>query len=61
MITTLKAFCIATEQLQDIADAASLFEDHTTEEVRALMYSMAPQGSAEPFRAAMHIIGYVQY
>ena len=61
MITTLKDFILAVEQLSDVAQAYELFEDKTSEEVRELIYSLVSADEVEPFREAMRLIGYADF
>jgi len=61
MITNLKDFIAAVDRLPDVSQAFDLFEYKTHDDVRALIYSLAPAGAVEPFRAAMHVMGYTDF
>jgi hypothetical protein len=61
MLTTLKDFILAVEKLSDLEQAHDLFEDNTAEDVRGLIYGLVSPDEAEPFRAAMHLMGYAEF
>jgi hypothetical protein len=61
MITTLKDFILAVEQLSDVGQAYELFEDETCEPVRSLIYGLVAADEVEPFRAAMRLMGYADF
>jgi hypothetical protein len=64
MINTLREFVHKVEDLQSIGElpeAYDVFEDECTEQVREFIYSLADAGSNEPFRSAMHNIGFTRY
>jgi hypothetical protein len=61
MITTLKDFILAVEQLSDVSQAYELFEDETCEEVRSLIYGLVSADEVEPFREAMRLMGYADF
>ena len=61
MITTLKDFILAVEQMPDVDQAYELFEDETCEEVRSLIYGLVSADEAEPFREAMRLMGYADF
>ncbi len=58
------------ESLKDFIDCAKrstneyiyvLFENHTTEDIRTEIYAHADKDSTEPFRSAMHNLGFTTY
>jgi hypothetical protein len=61
MITTLRDFILRIETLDDISDAYYVFEGECTDLVRRVIYNMTDPTGAEPFRDAMHIMGYKEY
>ena len=61
LIKTLKDFVLAVDKFEDIGKAYELFEYYTDDVVRALIYDLAATDSQEPFRDAMHTIGFVTY
>lgn len=61
MVTTLKDFILRVNELKFNSLVAPLFEDACSDELRELIYSLADPHSPEPFRSAMHNIGFVNY
>jgi hypothetical protein len=59
MVTNLRQFILRCEDGKE--DPYHIFEYECTEELRALIYSLGNPLSPEPFRSAMHAIGYVAY
>ena len=60
-LTTLREFVHAVDALSDIDDAYYVFEDRCSESLRACIYTHADKASPEPFRSAMHVLGYTNY
>ena len=60
MIKTIKDFIARVDSLDDISEAYDVFEDECTDELRDHIYRIA-EGSVEPFRAAMHNLGFTTY
>jgi hypothetical protein len=59
MLTTLKQFilkCFANPGME-----YELFEDSCSDSLRDQIYSLADPDSPEPFRSAMHNIGFDNY
>lgn len=61
MLTTLQEFIMRVESLVLIEDAGMVIEDECTDLLRAHIYTFADVDSAEPFRAAMHNLGFDTY
>ena len=61
MLTTLNDFILHVETLTKISDAYSVFEFECTDSLRNEIYAMADEGESEPFRAAMHNLGFDTY
>ena len=60
-INTIKDFILRVEALSDIGDAYYVFEDECTEELRLKIYGLAIDMTDEPFREAMHFLGYAGF
>ena len=60
MIATIKDFVIRVTELDSIQDAYYVFEEEITAELRYQIYDLAGD-RAEPFRAAMHLLGFTDY
>ena len=63
MITTIGDFIVQVCQLgeKNVSNAYNLFEDLCSDELRDKIYSFADPTSPEPFRSAMHRLGFVNY
>jgi hypothetical protein len=61
MLTTLDDFIKRIETLKDIADAYDVFEDECSDQLRDHIYTFADPDESEPFRAAMHNLGFDTY
>jgi hypothetical protein len=61
MLSTVREFIAACNLLSDISDAYYVFEDRCSEELRNTLYLLADADTPEPFRSAMHKLGYPQY
>jgi hypothetical protein len=60
MLATIRDFVIRVTELDSIHDAYYVFEEECTDALRDRIYGLA-EGSAEPFRAAMHELGFTAY
>jgi len=60
MIATIKDFVIRVTELDSIHDAYYVFEEEITAELQDRIYTLGLD-SAEPFRAAMHELGFTDY
>ncbi len=58
--TSVKEFVAAVNELGDISDAYSVFENYCTEELKHRIYLLGDI-SPEPFRASMWALGYSNY
>jgi hypothetical protein len=56
MYTTLVQFVTAVNMLDDVSDAYDVFEFKSSNALRDLIYTLA-----EPFRSAMHTMGFTNY
>jgi hypothetical protein len=61
MFTTIDEFVTKVKSLENVADAYDVFEDECTEELRDEIYDLADPDDYEPFRAAMHSLGFETY
>lgn len=61
MLSTLNDFIRKVESLKNIADAYDVFEDECTDQLRDEIYKFADPDDYEPFRAAMHNLGFETY
>lgn len=61
MLVSLRSFIQRVETLKHIGDAYYVFEDECSAELRDLIYGFADPDEAEPFRAAMHNLGFDAY
>jgi hypothetical protein len=52
---------VRVETLTDIADAYKVFETECSNYLRGSIYLFADEGEPEPFRAAMHNLGFDSY
>lgn len=59
MIDTLHEFIMLCLARPDAA--FELFENSCTEDLRAKIYDFADPASPEPFRSAMHSLGFANY
>ncbi len=60
MIATIKDFVMRVTELDSIHDAYYVFEEECSDALRDRIYRIA-EGSVEPFRAAMHELGFTDY
>ena len=60
-ITTIQKFKERVQQLASISMAYYVFECQCTETLRAEIYAQAPAQHVEPFRSAMHAMGFCDY
>jgi hypothetical protein len=60
MLNTIKDFVIRVTELDSVHDAYYVFEDECTDALRDRIYRLADL-SVEPFRAAMHELGFTDY
>jgi hypothetical protein len=61
MLASLDGFIQRVETLKNISDAYYVFEYECSAELRDLIYNFADSGSVEPFRVAMHNLGFDTY
>ena len=61
MLNTLDDFIAKVESLADISDAYDVFEYECSDSLRDVIYDFADPDEAEPFRAAMHNLGFDTY
>jgi hypothetical protein len=61
MLVSLDSFIQRVETLKNISDAYCVFEDECSVALRDLIYSFAGPDAAEPFREAMHNLGFDAY
>jgi hypothetical protein len=61
MLVSLDSFIQRVETLKNISDAYYVFEDECSAALRDLIYDFADPGAAEPFREAMHNLGFDAY
>ena len=61
MFETVADFRNAVDNLTVIHDAYDIFEDQCTDALRREIYQMASPSDPEPFRSAMHRMGYTEY
>lgn len=61
LITTLRHFILLCASHDDPDAIYTLFEHHCSDAVRAQVYKLADPTSPEPFRSAMHNIGFTNY
>jgi hypothetical protein len=61
MLASLDGFIQRVETLKNISDAYYVFEYECSAELRDLIYNFADPGSVEPFRVAMHNLGFDTY
>lgn len=61
MITSLNEFVARVRALDDVGDAYDVFEFDTAEHVRDAVYALADPQDPEPFRDAMHTLGFTDY
>ena len=61
MLTTLAQFKQAVQQLACLDDAYYIFEEQCSAELRDEIYALAAANTPEPFRSAMHNMGYTNY
>jgi hypothetical protein len=60
MLTTIKDFVFRVAELDNVREAYYVFEEECSDALRDRIYGLA-EGSAEPFRAAMHLLGFAAY
>lgn len=60
-VNTLQEFVQAAKQCKCNNEIYELFEYNTAEDVRETVYAHAAADSAEPFRNAMHVLGFSNY
>jgi hypothetical protein len=61
MLKTLNEFILKVESLKNISDAYDIFEFECVDELRDYIYTFSDKNSSEPFRAAMHNLGFDTY
>lgn len=61
MIHTIRIFVLRVETLIDISQASDVFEDECSDKLRNQIYALADPEAPEPFRDAMHRLGYQNY
>lgn len=61
MINNIKDFCNRIERLKHLENAYYVFEEDCTDELRDQIYNLVDDSSVEPFRDAMHYLGFVDY
>ena len=61
MIATVNDFVAQVKTLKRVSDAYDVFEYDCTDAVRASIYALADKDSNEPFRDAMHTLGFKRY
>ena len=61
MLNTLNEFIAKVESLKNIADAYDVFEFDCTDQLRDYIYTFSDPDESEPFRAAMHNLGFETY
>ena len=61
MLTTLNEFILKVESLEDISDASDVFEYECSDTLRDMIYTFSDPDSVEPFRNAMHNLGFDTY
>ena len=61
MLNSLKDFVVRVESLDNVQDAFYVFEGECSERLVNQIYSLATVSDNEPFRAAMHRLGYTEY
>ena len=60
-IKTVREFVLRVESLKNLQDAADVFEDECSDELREVIYQFANLRSPEPFRSAMIKLGFKKY
>ena len=60
-LATIQEFKTRVQQLASISMAYHVFECQCTETLRAEIYAQAPAQHVEPFRSAMHAMGFCDY
>lgn len=60
-ILTFENFLNRVNSLDHISDAYDVFEFECTDSVRDQVYAFADVDSTEPFRSAMHNLGFKSY
>lgn len=61
MLHTLKDFVLRVNELEFVSDAYYLIEEECSESLIDSIYALADADSAEPFRNAMHKLGFTNY
>ncbi len=61
MLNTLNEFIAKVESLRDISDAYDVFEFECTDQLRDYIYTFSDPDVSEPFRNAMHNLGFETY
>jgi hypothetical protein len=61
MLQTLNQFIVRVESLKNISDAYDVFEFECSDSLRDHIYDFADEGATEPFRDAMHNLGFDTY
>jgi hypothetical protein len=61
MLNTLNEFIAKVESLSNISDASDVFEFECADELRDYIYTFSDPNSVEPFRNAMHNLGFDTY
>lgn len=60
-VQTLKDFVQAAQACNSNDEMFELFEYNTADSVRDEVFAFADAGSAEPFRSAMHALGFLDF
>lgn len=61
MLSTILAFTAKVKELSDISDAYDIFEYDCSEDLRDEIYNLSDPQNPEPFRSAMHRLGFTNY
>lgn len=61
MFSTMREFINCVESLENISDAYDIFEYECSESLRDRIYQFADSNDVEPFRAAMHNLGFKNF
>ncbi len=61
VLTTIRQFVDEVTALNNISDAYDVFEHKCSPELRDAIYRQAIDSCCEPFRSAMHTLGFVTY
>lgn len=61
MFDNIADFIAHIKTLDNISDAYDVFESMCTDDLRDSIYASVPRGVNEPFRYAMHTLGFTDY